>query len=200
MIKQLIFAVALVAASSASAQAVLQAEAAIIQPQIGRDAEGFNACGVRAVVLVDRGKVVETYDFSLMVRAGLYFGLLKAGKYQTAKHLYLQGKHEGPAYVPAPVKFWVAKETEGVGVVTTKSTPSDTPAFTLFAADLIKTLDGVLAIAGGERMQFAVRYKAEAYDNVVSFAKGLSEQEMETLLACTRGVIQRMQARGEKQE
>lgn len=80
-IKPLLFAVTLIATASVSAQAVLESEATVIQPQIGRDAEGFNACGVRALVLVDRGKTVDTYDFSLMVRANMYSGLLKTGKY-----------------------------------------------------------------------------------------------------------------------
>lgn len=50
------------------AQVVLQAASAQLQPQIGRDANEYTTCGMRAVVLDLKPDLVEAYDFSLNVR------------------------------------------------------------------------------------------------------------------------------------
>jgi len=188
-----IFALIVLALSPAAySQMVLQADAAKLQPQIGRDQAGFNSCGIRAVVLTHRGKTVDTYDFSLMLFSKMYTGMLKAGKYQTSMKDFLAGKTDGPAYIPAPNKIWIAKEAEGAPLISKKIIPSETKGFTLASTDFVKTLDVMTAMAAGERMQFAVRYKTEPYDVVLAFSAGLPEQEMTPLLTCTRSLIERM--------
>ena len=65
------------------AQPVVQAATAQLQPQISRDADGYTACGIRAIVLDVQPKVVDAYDFSLYLRREIPAGTVKAGKHQT---------------------------------------------------------------------------------------------------------------------
>ena len=50
-----------------------------------------------------------------------------------------------------------------------------------------------MALLGGERMQFATRYKNQPYDAVVSFSGLLSAEEPKPLMSCLDGLINRMQ-------
>lgn len=56
-------------AQPVSAQVVVRAANAMLQPQIGRDADVFSVCGIRALVLDEKPKHVEICDFSVNLRA-----------------------------------------------------------------------------------------------------------------------------------
>jgi hypothetical protein len=176
----------------ATAQVVVQASSVVLQPQIGRDAVGYTQCGVRAVVLDVKPKIVDTYDFSIMFRLGLLAGMVKAGKYETSSSDFLKQKLALNAVMPAPVTFWIAKESEGKALMPTKIIPADTPGFILAGTDMLQAWSTVIAVIQGERMQFATRYKKQGNDTVVSFAGSMPEQELQPLMACMQGLAQRM--------
>ncbi|QOL48140.1 hypothetical protein [Massilia litorea] len=175
------------------AQVVMQAASAQLQPQIGRDANGYTTCGMRAVVLDMKPDVVEAYDFSLNLRLGMTAGAIKAGKLQTPGAKFKKGQFEQKVVLPGPTNFWIAKESEGKALIPTKIFAADSPGYILGLADFIGTLSAVTALLEGERMQFATRYKNQPYDTVVSFSGALSAEEAKPLMACLEGLINRMQ-------
>jgi hypothetical protein len=108
----------------------MQAGNVTLQPQIGRDENGFSSCGVRAISMVDLGKSAEMFDFSLVIYRGKYGGLIKAGKY-TLSPADLQRQTLPSAVMPAPVKFWIATDTDGKPLMAEKISPSDDAGFIL---------------------------------------------------------------------
>lgn len=183
-------------ASSCLAQVVSQANHAILQPTIARDEAGFESCGIVANVfqLKDGDTFIETYSFSLTISAKLFEGLLKAGKLINTTADLKANKPQRVAITPAPIKFWIAKENEGQALTTKNIFPAETKGYILGGGDLAKTFSAILATANGEKMQFAIRYKNEPYDKVISFAANLSDQEKNSLLVCLQGVTDRMKA------
>jgi hypothetical protein len=178
----------------AAAQMLIQADLALLQPQISRDETGFRSCGVRAVVMSDDTQIVEAYDFSLMVDARHFVGMLKAGKRITTKAQLLKGDRSNKVVMPLPIKFWIAREAEGKAISPQKVVPSETKGFILGIADIAQTYEGIFAIIHGERMQFAVRYKEQLIDVVISFVGEMSEVERNSLLICLNGIVERMRA------
>ena len=175
------------------AQVVVQAASAELQPQIGRDANGYTTCGMRAVVLDLKPDLVEAYDFSLNVRLGMTAGTIKAGKLQTPAAKFKRGQFEPKVIVPGPINFWIAKELEGKALTPIKTLAAESPGYILGLTDFVGTWSAVMALLGGERMQFATRYKNQPYDTVVSFSGLLSAEEAKPLMACLDGLINRMQ-------
>lgn len=182
----------------ASAQMVIQADSAALQPHIRRDEAGFGSCGVRAVVVALMGKEVDAYDFSMSVGADNFYGLLKAGKTRVSLENLQRGKRPKDAVTPPPIKFWIAKEVEGKAVMPIKIMPAETKGFILEIADIVPTWDAILAMIHGERMQFAVRYKNEPLDVVVSFAANMSEVERKPLVTCLDAVLERLKNQAEE--
>jgi len=174
------------------AQPVVQAATAQLQPQISRDTDGYTACGIRAIVLDIQPKVVEAYDFSLYLRVGMPAGTVKAGKHQTPSTKFSNGRFDQKVVVPGPEKFWIAKELEGKALIPFKVFAGDTPGYVLGLADLAGTHAAIASMMTGERMQFAVRYKNQPYDTVVSFASELPSKEFAPLAACMDGLVARM--------
>lgn len=177
----------------AQAQMVVQAYSAQLQPQIGRDAEGYTTCGIRAVVLDMTPTLVDAYDFSINLYLGLV-GMAKAGKAQTSIVRFLNGKKDIKPIRPSPVNFWIANESDGKALTPFKIIASESPGYILAGVDFIQASHKILAIAHGERMQFATRYKNQHIDTVVSFAGKLTEEEFNPLLACLAGLGERMSA------
>ena len=177
-----------------AAQVVVQAASAQLQPQIGRDAKGYNVCGIRAVVLDEKPTLIEAYDFSINLRADMFGGLLKAGKSTTTRADLIKGKLASRIVMPAPVAFWIAQESDGKALMPSKVIPAETPGYILASGELVQTWQAILAIIHGERMQFAVRYKNQGYDTVVSFAGKLKEEELKPLSACLDGMLERLQS------
>lgn len=175
------------------AQVVVQAASAQLQPQIGRDTNGYTTCGIRAIVLDLKPDVVEAYDFSLNLRLGMTAGAIKAGKLQTPAAKFKRGQFEQKVVLPGPANFWIAKESEGKALIPTKIFAADSPGYILGFADFVGTWSAVVALLGGERMQFATRYKNQPYDTVVSFSGALSSEEAKPLMACLEGLVDRMQ-------
>ena len=181
-----------VAATAVQAQMVIQANNASLQPQIGRDKSGFSSCGVRAVVIVVAGDNIDSYDFSLIIKAGAAAGLLKVGKERGSMQRAIKGDYKTEVVVPAPIKFWIAKESEGKAVMPQKILPSDDRGYILAIADLVETAVGIISIIEGERMQFAVRYANQPLDVVVSFAGKMPDNERLPLMACLQAVSDRL--------
>lgn len=177
----------------AYAQMVVQADSATLQPQISRDDIGFSACGVRAIVLDTKPGLAEVHDFSLTIRAGLFAGLLKSGKLRITTAEMQKGNLPKKAVTPAPVKFWVARESEGKAITPQKIIPADSIGYILESADLAETYGAILAIIHGERMQFVTRYKNESLDTVIAFAAKMPEQELKPLMACLDSVSKRLE-------
>lgn len=182
---------------SAWGQMVIQADHAMLQPQIQRDSEGFRSCGVRAVVLNVNGDVIDAYDFSLIVDATSKVGMIKAGKSIAKTGDMLKGKHAAAVVTPAPVNFWLVAETDGTAVGPKKFFPSETNGFILAVSDLVPTYKAIVDLMVGERMQFAVRYKSQSLDLVVSFAAEMPEVERKPLVACLNGVRERIAKKSE---
>lgn len=180
--------------SHVAAQVVVQAASAQLQPQIGRDTKGYSVCGIRAVVLDEKPTLIEAYDFSINLRADMFGGLLKAGKSTTTKSDFIKGKLASKVVIPAPVAFWIAKESDGKALMPSKVIPAETPGYILAGGELVQTWQTVLAIIHGERMQFAVRYKNQGYDTVVSFSGKLKEEELKPLTACLEGMLERLKS------
>ena len=175
------------------AQVVVQAATAKLQPQIGRDADGYTTCGIRAIVLDLKPDVMDAYDFSLNLRVGMTAGTLKAGKLQTPAATFRKQRFEQKVVLPGPTNFWIAKESEGKALIPIKILAADSPGYILGLVDFIGTWSAVVAMLGSERMQFATRYKNQPYDTVVSFSGALSAEEAKPLMACLGGLIDRMQ-------
>jgi hypothetical protein len=186
-------ALALLASLPAFAQPVIPAAMTQLQPQISRDSQGFSACGIRAIVLDTNTEVVDAHDFSLLIRADILMGTLKSGKSRVSKAGMLRGE-PGKVVIPAPVKFWIARESEGNGVVPVKTMPANSPGYILEIAELAKTYEAILAIIDGERMQFATRYKNESVENVITFSAKLPPEDLKPLMACLDSVVQQIVA------
>ncbi len=173
------------------AQSVTQADSVALQPQIGRDANGYNTCGIRAVVLVNNPKNTYTYDFSIQLWSDIPYGLLKAGKLSTPMKDALSGSPKLSTVMPAPVNFWISQELRSKPVFALTKMPAETKGYLLETADLFLSLDAIESIVNGERMHFAVRYKSESIDKVISFSNKLSEDETKPLMICIAEVLER---------
>lgn len=108
------------------------------------------------------------------------------GKVQT-------GQFKQKVVLPGPTNFWIAKESEGKALIPIKTLAAELPGYILGLTDFVGTWSAVMALLGGERMQFATRYKNQPYDTVVSFSGLLSAEEAKPLMACLDGLINRMQ-------
>jgi hypothetical protein len=185
---------------SVHAQPVVQAATAQLQPQISRDTAGYTACGIRAIVLDMKPEVVEAYDFSLYLRTEIPAGTIKAGKHQTPSAKFSKGQLDQKVVMPRPENFWIAKELEGKALIPFKVFAGDTPGYILGLADIAGTHAAIASMMAGERMQFAVRYKNQPYDTVVSFASELPSAELKPLAACMDGLVARMKSDAAKPE
>jgi MSHA biogenesis protein MshL len=192
-VRYVAIALAILASPPGLAQMVIEAEVATLQPQINRDEVGYFSCGVRAVVVTKaEADFIDAYDFSMNLSANTMFGTLKAGKTRKTKAEMLQGKTSMDPIMPAPVKFWIAKESEGQAVMPQKVIPAETKGYILERADMTETMKAIMATIAGERMQFAVRYKSEPVDVVVSFSANLAERERGPMMACLNGLVKRI--------
>lgn len=180
----------------ATAQVVVQATSVHLQPQIGRDAMGYSECGVRAIVLDLKPDLVETHDFSIFLHSGVFGGMVKVGKYETSHADFLKQKPASKAVIPAPVTFWIAKESEGKAMMPIKVFPAETSGYILARTEMLQAWSTLLSVIQGERMQFATRYKNQGYDTVISFAGTMPDAELKPLMACIEGLAQRMKNDG----
>jgi hypothetical protein len=92
---------------------------------------------------------------------------------------------------PGPTAFWIASPERGTRVALDKLMP-DNPGFIAGPTELLPSLETVVNIATGKQIQFALRYKNEKADRIVSFAKTMSDADLRALLACTEGIDERM--------
>lgn len=175
---------------SSYSQSVVQAAEVRLQPQIGRDAKGYTWCGIRAIVLDDRKDSVDSYDFAISLKHGSTMALTMAGK---AKYTQLpNGKLSSKPVLPAPVNFWIVRDTEAKPLMAAKVMPDNDTSFVIGAVDMADAWKTTMDIISGKRMQFAVRFKDQSSDTVVSFSKKLSEEETFPLISCFDGFFKRM--------
>ena len=177
----------------ASAQAVIQANLATLQPLISRDNKGFSSCGVRALVTYSTPNFIDAYDFSLVIDAKTFEGILKSGKLRMSTADRAKGKQFTAAVMPAPVNFWISKETDGTAISPQKIVSAHTPGYIMGLADFAQTSQGIMDITEGLNMQFVTRYKSEPLDKVIAFSVVMPEHEMKPLSACLDGLLNRMQ-------
>jgi hypothetical protein len=149
-------------------------------------------------VLDKKPAVVDAYDFSINIRADMFGGFLKAGKSTTSIVDFKKGGTASKVVLPAPVSFWIANELDGKPLMPTKFISAESPGFILAGGEIIQTWKIVLAIMHGERLQFALRYKDQGFDTVVSFSGSLKDEELKPLVACLEGLQKRLQDEASK--
>ena len=187
----LLFLFAINLTSITYAQSVALADSVALQPQIGRDANGYNTCGIRAIVVVNDTKNSYAYDFSIQLWSDIPYGMLKAGKLSTPMKDALSGSPKLSTVMPAPINFWISQELKSKPVFALTKIPAETKGYLLETADLFLSLDAIKSIVNGERMHFAIRYKSESIDKVISFSSKLSEDETKPLMMCIAEVLER---------
>jgi hypothetical protein len=170
---------------------VVQAQEVSLQALIERDDVGFKDCGVRAMVLVSTPEFFDAYDFSLTIRESMMYGALKAGKARTSIKNVIKHKYSSPLTTP-PINFWIAQESEGKAIHPIKKLNGETKGYLLELSDFFPTYDGIMSIIRGKRMQFAVRYKDEPLDTVVSFSAEMPDVERVPLEQCMSEVLNRI--------
>jgi hypothetical protein len=138
---------------------------------------------VRAISTVATGKSGEMFDFSLVVYRGKYGALMKAGKYVLSS-ADLQRQTLPKAVTPAPIKFWIATNTDGKPLVAERITAANDAGFILGLGDLVSTWRMIFAVSHGEAIQFSLRLKSEPFDRVIAFSSRLTPVEMKSLDAC----------------
>lgn len=186
-----IFLLVAVLSCNAMAGVVIQADMAMLQPVVDRDEKGFQACGVRGLVGVSTPETTDFHDFSLMIRHNFHYGTLKAGKVRASTKAMLNGSASRETVLPAPVKFWIAVESKSKAVNPIKIMPAEDKGYILEVADLVGTYEAILEMIHGERMQFALRYKNQPSEQVVSFSATMPEVELSPLMKCLKEVIER---------
>lgn len=175
------------------AQTVLKADVVSVQPNIGRDADGYKSCGlhVSAVSLVD-GKDAFAYDFSVNLYPSAT-GLMKAGRYQVT-----YSKTKGWNFddltpsIPGPESFWLAKRNEPSTLAPEKYVKSENPGFVIGGTSgplAASMLHGILA---GEPMQVQLRYPKERMGQIIAFSAKVGDDDRATTEACIQGLIERM--------
>jgi hypothetical protein len=184
--------------NGASAQMVVNADSAALQPQIGRDAEGFNTCGVRILASLIAGDDAIAYDMSINLRHNIFAGTLKAGSSKATVKSLLENKPRFATVMPAPTSFWIARENQGAGLFPTKTLQGETKGYLLGVGDFVKSFETVEALIAGSRMQLVIRYKSEPLDKVISFSAKMTPEEVGAMESCLQQLTQRMLNRAEK--
>ncbi len=143
----------------ARAQAVIEADAAMLQPLISRDESGFKGCGIRVLLSVSRQwPKADFYDFSINFYSSslAVTGVVKIGKQvgdlQTKKRY---------SEVPGPISFWFASEQSGKAIKAKRLRSSTTKGFKLGVVDAIPGFEAMMEIAEGKRMHIAAHYAKE---------------------------------------
>lgn len=188
-----LFLLMVVLSCSAMAGAVIQADMAMLQPVVDRDENGFQACGVRGLVAVSTPETTDFHDFSLMIRHDFFYGTLKAGKVRASTKAVLNGSASRETVMPAPVKFWIAAESNGKSVSPIKIMPAQSKGYIIETADFVGTYEAILDMIHGERMQFSLRYKNQPSEQVISFSATMPEVEVSPLMMCLKKVLERAQ-------
>jgi hypothetical protein len=181
--------------SIANAQTVIRADKAQVEPQVRRDQIGFSSCGFHAVVLVlNESARVTAYDFSMMVSFDTLHGATKAGTMSFSVSDLAAEKWPQVAVTPRPVRFWIAEESSGSAIYAIKSAPAESEGYLLGITEFVPTLRAIKATVEGKTMQFAIRYKRQLQDSIISFSHGLTEENARPLAACLSGLIGRIEA------
>ena len=186
--KQIVGLFFLLACVTSQAQTVLTADNIELQLQISRDSDGFNACGIRAllVTLPPGKKTVHgstSFDFSLMMSRGQWHALSKFGTYK-----YVTGRAQEDTKLvirrPAPVKFSIARAMDSKPFIPRKYIPAEDDGFTLGIGDMATAAAVISGMANGDQMHVVVRYADERLDHVISFQSQLKSSEQDVLFKC----------------
>jgi len=187
---KIIFTLLFFVSINAQAGIVYNAIKATPQVAMSRDSTGVTSCGVRVMTLVEVGDETTWHDFSGSVYRDGIFGLWKAGSYRyaTAKLLKKIPAPGTSIRLPAPTGFWIAEAGASSAASMQKVIPAEDKGFILGDADVVNTMNTVLAIAKGSPIQFAMQYKDEKVERIVSFSAPLNDADYSTLLRCFEGL------------
>lgn len=180
----------------ARAGPVIRANQSHVETIIDRDEEGFSACGTHSNVAIvgDIEQKLEVFSFGVTLRAKVLSAMPDAAMVKAGKEVARIAKGKAGALEPTrsrPTSFWLAKAIQGKPVITTSVIPAEDPGFILGRIDSSRAIEALFAIAAGHQMHFALRYKEEAFDRVLSFTPDLTEAESTELVACIMGLIER---------
>jgi hypothetical protein len=187
----------------AVAQTVHKVGKANIQLVVTRDEAGFRECGVRFVVFDQKPNVTDFYDLRLIalvtdVNEG---GFIEGGVMglTNAQMVSMQSKPMPPLKPgPAPVKFWIAKNTDAVPLTPVQIIPDKDGLPGLMAVTKFEPMTTQLVnIAKGSTMQFSLQYPNQE-ERVVEMEAALEKKDADVLYACFSGLSKRMEARRAK--
>lgn len=181
--------------NSAHAQIVIQADLAMVQPTVSRDAGGFSACGVRVVTTIIAGTTATLHDFSVNAY-GKGFGLIKAGAYKN--ELPVHAGKEAKLVLPAPVGFWIAATEQPIATRPSKIYPADSQGFILGNLTFDEAFNRVFDIAHGKKIQVAIVDKSDKVDRAISFSVEMKPDDLAALKGCANGMLDRMSAEFER--
>lgn len=176
-----------------AAQIVVNADMTSLQPTVMRDERGFKSCGVRVVSVVGAsGNESEAYDFSVNIYPDSVTGMIKAGKY--TRLAINKAKQQGAlkAVLPPPISFWVARADQAKPVTPKLIVPAESLGFILGGTEFGPTLEAMVDIANGARMQFVTHYRAEKIERVISFSSKMAPEDLNAFNACLAGMHSRL--------
>lgn len=169
--------------SSAQAQTVTRMDGATSIPLIERNNDGYEACGVRVIILGTAAD--DVYDFTMRLGWKVSSGLLDAKKLRITNGKIGKGM-QTQIITPTPNKFWIVKETEAKALRPEKYGDSKIPGVMYAGLPLIPTFVAIGDIINGSRMQLSLDYSGNENrgDRVISFAAPLSKEDQVALKAC----------------
>lgn len=175
----------------AVAQAVIQADRAVIQPQIYRDGPTINGCGQR-VVLMSVVSEREAYiaDFSISVRADQkernIWAMTKAGISRQDPRKNIEKR------TTVPIKSFFFSSPDGAAAVAPiKFIPAETAGFLLGIGrdDTGPAAELMLKMRAGERSQFGIHLKTESVARVYSYTPEIDPADAQDFDACMKGFM-----------
>lgn len=194
--KQLLLALFLILAVTvepASGQTIHRLDMVKSQPLIERNEDGYAGCGLRVIAGDTDAHLI--HEFTLRLAWKFPSGLLTASTSRVSQKKLKPGAPASVLITPAPARFWIVKETEAKALRPERIGREDIPG-TLFAAlPLMPTLETIVDIMQGERMQFSIgqRNQNKDLDRALSFRAPLSKEETTSLAACLLAMTKSME-------
>lgn len=174
-----------------AAQAVIQADRAVIQPQIYRDGPTINGCGQRIVLMsVVSEKEAYIADFSISVRADMakqnIWAMSKGGisKQDPGKDIETR--------TTVPIKSFFFSSPDGaVAIAPAKFIPAETAGFLLGIGrdDTGPAAELMLKMRAGQRTQFGIHLKSESVARVYSYTPEIDPADAQDFDACMKGFM-----------
>lgn len=177
--------------SVGAAQTLIQADRAVIQPQVYRDGPTINGCGQR-VILMSIVSETQAYiaDFSISVRADEkkrdIWAMSKAGINRQ------DPRKKFDTRTVLPIKsFYISSPDGSAAISPEKFIPADNPGFLLGVGreDTGPATELMLRMRAGERTQLGIRLKSEGVARVYSYAPEIEPADAQDFDACMKGFM-----------